>query len=86
MYGREGMFGPCHVALADWSENGCLTTKQIYPEVLPNANTITSDIAAHTNSPIKRTDDAVYEGRNLTTGKHEQADEPSCATADSDGV
>ena len=80
------MFGPCHVALADWSENGCLTTKQIYPEILSDANTVASDIAADTNSAIERADDAEHERRDLAPWQHEQADELARVTANSDGV
>ena len=65
---------------------GSRADKTIHFEILPDADTATGDIAAYTDCSEQRTDDAVYEGRNVPAWKHEQTDESAGIAADSDGV
>lgn len=59
---------------------------QIYPEILPNADTATGYITSDTDGAQQRADDAVNERRDYLAGEHEPADEPPGVATDSHGI
>ena len=63
-----------------------LTVSQIHSEILPDAHPASGHLAPDPDGAQQRTDDAVDEGGNHSSGQHEPTDESPCASTDSHGI